>query len=311
MLVVDAHCDTASVLLDQNAGFYENGFQVDLKRLLASGERVQFLASFSNPLSYGNNPLVRVLKIMDYIYAAQSEYPDKIAVCKSSLDIENAISSGKVAALLSIEGGDALCGELSILRQLYRLGVRSLILTWNYRNLLADGSLEVYGGGLSNFGRQVVAEMNRLGMVVDVSHLCEKSFYDVLATSSATVIASHSNARDVCSHKRNLSDKQLLELKRNGGVVGVTFYPYFLNNTPNASIEDVLRHIEHICSVVGEEHIGIGTDFDGIECVPAGLEGTQCLDGLFNRLLALNYTESAVQKLAGLNFMRILRNVLK
>jgi membrane dipeptidase len=125
------------------------------------------------------------------------------------------------------------------------------------------------------------------------------------------VIASHSNARDVCSHKRNLSDKQLLELKRNGGVVGVTFYPYFLNNTPNASIEDVLRHIEHICSVVGEEHIGIGTDFDGIECVPAGLEGTQCLDGLFNRLLALNYTESAVQKLAGLNFMRILRNVLK
>ena len=311
MLILDAHCDTASVLLDKKADFYENNSQIDLKRLLATGERIQFFASFSNPFKFQNNSTLRILSIIDYIYKAQEQYSDKMSICLNSKDIDEAIAHDKVGAILTIEGGDALGNELSVLRQLYRLGIRSMLLTWNHRNLLADGSLETPGAGLSDFGRQVVAEMNRLGMIIDVSHLCEASFQDVLELSASPVIASHSNSKSICVHPRNLSNEQLVQLKNKGGVVGITFYPFFLNNSESASIEDVIRHIEHICSVVGEDNIGIGSDFDGIECVPSGLEGTQALPFLFERLLKLNYSESFVEKFAGLNFMRVIRQILR
>jgi membrane dipeptidase len=310
MLVLDAHCDTASALLDQKADLLENNCHIDLKRLLAAGERIQFFASFSNPFKFKNSSLIRILSIIDYIYRAQEQYSDRMSICLNSGDIDTAIAYGKVGAILSVEGGDALNSELSILRQLYRLGVRSMLLTWNHRNMLADGSLETHGAGLSDFGRQVVVEMNRLGMIIDVSHLCEASFREVLDLSNAPVIASHSNAKSVCSHPRNLSDEQLIYLKNKEGVVGITFYPFFLNNSGNASIDDVIRHIEHICSVIGEDNIGIGSDFDGIECVPAGIEGTQSLSVLFERLLTLNYSESFIEKFAGLNFMRVIRHIL-
>jgi membrane dipeptidase len=186
-----------------------------------------------------------------------------------------------------------------------------MLLAWNYRNLLADGAEEVHGAGLSDFGRQVVTEMNRLGMLVDVSHLCEASFNDVLALTTVPVIASHSNSKAICDNERNLTDAQLLKIKNNGGVAGLNFYPYFLNNTENADIDDVVRHIEHICSVTGEDHIGIGADYDGIECTPAGLEGTQCIPSLFERLLQLNYSSNFIEKLSGRNFMRVIGQVLK
>lgn len=310
MLITDAHCDTALSVYKDNCDLYENGFHLDIKRLLATGSRVQFFAAFANPRKYMNNTLSRVLSIIDVVYAAQDKYSDKIKICLSTADIEKAVSEKKVAAILSIEGGECLNGELAVLRQLYRLGVRSMLLAWNYRNLLADGAEEVNGAGLSAFGRQVVAEMNRLGMLVDVSHLCPASFDDVLSLTTAPVIASHSNSRTVCDNERNLSDEQLLQLKRNGGVTGINFYPYFLNNTENAGIDDIVRHIEHICSLTGEDHIGIGTDFDGIECTPSGLGGTQCIPALLERLAQLNYSSTFIEKFAGMNFMRVIRQVL-
>lgn len=215
-----------------------------------------------------------------------------------------------MAALLSVEGGECLNGELSILRQLYRLGVRSMLLTWNHRNLLADGVEEECGGGLTEFGRLVVAEMNRLGMIIDVSHLCEASFYEVISLSSKPVIASHSNAGAICPHVRNLNDSQLKTIAANGGVVGINFYPRFLNNTDKANLDDVVKHIEHVCSVTGENHIGIGADFDGIDCTPDGLEGTQCIPALFERLEQLNYGTGLLEKIAGLNFMRVIKQIL-
>ena len=310
MLIIDAHCDTALSSLDQKADLYENNCQLDLKRLLGSYQRVQFFAAFANPKKYMNNTLTRVLSILDYVNVAQEQHCDKMSICLNAHDIEKTIASGKVAAVLSVEGGEALNGELSLLRQLYRLGVRSMLLAWNHRNLLADGTEEMYGAGLSEFGRQVVAEMNRLGMIVDVSHLCEASFNDVLQLSSEPVIASHSNAKAVCDHARNLSDSQLTDIKSNAGVVGINFYPYFLNNTEKASIEDVVKHIEHICSITGEDHIGIGTDFDGIECVPVGLEGPHCMSALFDRLFQLNYSSSFIEKFAGLNLLRVINQIL-
>lgn len=311
MLIIDAHCDTAMRALDLKEDLYENNCHLDLKRLLNTGERVQFFAAFADPVKYRNNTLARVLSILDYMYRAKERYKDKIALCLSARDVEEAVAGGRAAAILSIEGGEALNGELSVLRMLYALGVRSMLLTWNHRNLLADGAAEKYGAGLSGFGREVVAEMNRLGMIVDVSHLCEAGFHDVLELTASPVIASHSNAKAVCGHGRNLSDAQLMDIKKNGGVVGINFYTHFLNNTGKAAIDDVIKHIEHICSVAGENHIGIGTDYDGIETTPSGLEGTQCVPCLLDRLIQLNYSMEFIQKFAGLNFMRVIRQVIK
>ena len=310
MLIIDAHCDTALSLLDWKADLYENSCHLNLKRLLSSDKRVQFFAAFANPSKYRHNELTRVLSILDCVYNAEERYSDKMSICLNSQDIDKAVNGSKVAALLSIEGGEALNGELSVLRQLYRLGVRSMLLAWNHRNLLADGAEETHGAGLSEFGRQVVAEMNRLGMIVDVSHLCEASFRDVLQLSTEPVIASHSNAKAVCDHPRNLSDSQLTDIKNNCGVVGINFYPYFLNNTEKASIEDIVRHVEHICSITGEDHIGIGTDYDGIECTPEGLEGPHCMSALFDRLIQLNYSSSFIEKFSGLNFLRAIKRIL-
>lgn len=310
MLIIDTHCDTALSTYEQEAELYRNRFHLDIERLLQSGERVQFFAAFSNPVKYMNNALARVLAIIDQVYQAQEQHGDKFAVCLNAQDIGRSLKNGKVAAILSVEGGECLNGELSILRQLYRLGVRSMLLTWNHRNLLADGAQEEYGAGLTSFGRKVVKEMNRLGMIVDVSHLCESSFNDVVAITSMPVIASHSNSRAICDNVRNLNDSQLNSIQTNGGVVGINFYPWFLNNTDKASIDDVVRHIEYICSVTGENHIGIGADYDGIECTPDGLEGTQCLPALFERLSQLNYSNALIEKIAGLNFMRVIRQIL-
>lgn len=311
MLIIDAHCDSALTVYKSNGDLYENEFQLDIKRICGQGERVQFFAAFANPRKYMNNVLTKVLSIIDVVNEACEKHSDKIVLCRDSSDIENAAANGKAAALLSIEGGECLNGELSILRQLYRLGVRSMLLAWNYRNLLADGAEEQNGAGLSDFGKQVVAEMERLGMIVDVSHLCEASFDDVLSIARKPVIASHSNSKAICDNPRNLSDDQLLKIKKNGGVVGINFYPYFLNNTENADMDDVVRHIENICSITGEDHIGIGADYDGIECTPKGLEGAQCIPSLFDRLLQLNHSSTFVEKLAGLNFMRVIKQVLK
>ncbi len=311
MLITDAHCDTALSVQEAGVDFYENDFQLNLKKLYETRDRLQFFAAFAYPVQFRNNELTKVLSIIDQVYKAEEKYPDKVKVCLDSREIDNAISEGKVAALLSIEGGECLNGELSVLRQLYRLGVRSMLLAWNRRNLLADGAEETHGGGLSVFGREVVSEMERLGMLVDVSHLCEASFYDVMAMATKPVIASHSNSRAVCDNPRNLNDLQLMAVKNNGGVVGINFYTHFLNNSPKASIDDVIRHIEYICSVAGEDHIGIGTDYDGIETTPDGLDSTHLLPVLFERLAQLNYSGSFIEKFAGLNLMRVLRQVLK
>ncbi len=311
MLIADAHCDTALSVQESGADFYENNFQLNLKKLCDTRDRLQFFAAFAYPAQFRNNELTKVLSIIDQVYLAEEKYPDKIKVCLASGDIDKAVLEGKVAALLSIEGGECLNGELSVLRQLYRLGVRSMLLAWNHRNLLADGAEEINGGGLSEFGRQVVSEMERIGMLVDVSHLCEASFNDVMALVSKPVIASHSNARAVCDHPRNLRDPQLLAIKNNGGVIGVNFYTHFLNNSPKATMDDVIKHIEYICSVVGEDHIGIGADYDGIESAPDGLESAHLLPALFEQLARLNYSQSFIEKFAGMNLMRVLRQVLK
>ncbi|EPR13533.1 dipeptidase [Ruminiclostridium papyrosolvens] len=311
MTFVDAHCDTITTIMKTGGALKSNTGHIDLDRLKKYDSFVQFFAAFIAPEQAKMGALRRTLDIIDKLYREIEINNNDIMLCRNYNDIVNAISSRKVAAVLTIEGGEALEGSLSVLRMLYQLGVRAITLTWNFRNQIADGVAdEVTNGGLTPFGRQVVAEMNRLGMMVDVSHLSEAGFWDVINLSSAPIIASHSNAKKICGHSRNLTDEQLLALKKNGGVTGINLYPFFIINDGKAEIKHVISHIEHIVGLTGEDTLGLGADFDGIDETPAGLEGVQCFPDLINELLKLNYSESLINKIAGENFLRVIKTVV-
>lgn len=216
----------------------------------------------------------------------------------------------KTGILLTLEGGEVI-KNLSVLRVLYRLGFRLITLTWNQRNQLADGAGEYRAnGGLTDLGRQVVKEMNRLGMIVDVSHLAPASFWDVIRVSEQPVVASHSNVRELCKHPRNLSDNQLRAIADTGGVIGVNFCPYFLNNSSEADISEVIKHIHYIEELVGYRHVALGTDFDGIELTPGGLEDVSRLPVLEQSLSEDGWSETQIRHILQLNWFKLLRRVL-
>ncbi len=312
MTFVDAHCDTITTIMKTGGALKSNTGHIDIDRLKKYDSFVQFFAAFISPEQAKMGALRRTLDIIDKLYREIEINKNDIMLCRNYSDIVNAINSGKVAAVLTIEGGEALEGSLSVLRMLYQLGVRAITLTWNFRNQIADGVADsVTNGGLTPFGRDVVSEMNRLGMMVDVSHLSEAGFWDVIHLSSAPIIASHSNAKKICRHSRNLTDEQLLALKKNGGVTGINLYPYFVINDGKAEMKHVISHIEHIVGLTGEDTLGLGSDFDGIDKTPVGLEGVQYFPDLINELLKLNYSESLINKIAGENFLRVIKTVVK
>lgn len=311
MIIADAHCDTITKIMECNSNLYKNNCHVDLERMVGKNKHVQFFAAFIDPEYCQAYAMKRAVQIIDKFYQQVDLYRDSVALCCNYYDIQSALDSGKVAAVLSIEGGEAFQGDLAALRVFYRLGVRSVCLTWNHRNEIADGVKDgSSGGGLTPFGRAVVKEMNALGMLIDLSHIAEKGFWDVMELTASPVIVSHSNAKKVCNHPRNLTDEQILAVKRNGGVIGINLYPYFLNGTEKASLKDVIKHIEHISGLIGCDNLGLGADFDGIECTPADIRGVEDIDLIFDELLRLNYSEECVEKIAGLNFLRVIGEVL-
>ncbi|MBO8141561.1 MAG: membrane dipeptidase [Firmicutes bacterium] len=311
-LVVDAHCDTALRLAaGASLASQRPEGHVDLDRLAAGGVDVQVFALWADARERRSGLTVRCLDLLDAVWREMERWSDKLHPILTAADLEEAQASAKIGVLLSIEGGEALEGSLSALRAFYRLGVRAMGLTWNGRNDLADGVGEAAtGGGLTSFGRQVVKEMERLGMVVDVSHLAEAGFWHVLEIYPGPVIASHSNARAVCDHPRNLTDRQIRALAGTGGVMGINFCPDFLRAGGGATLDDVVRHIDHIVGLVGPDHVGIGSDYDGIDSTPAGLEDVSRLPALTEALLRRGYGEKAVAAILGGNFARVFRQVL-
>lgn len=313
MIFVDAHCDTITKIMNEETGLLSNQCHLDLQRLkkAANLHWVQFFAAFINPQYNQAYALKRALQIIDKIYEEAYLNKHVMMICRNYNDIKHAARNNLIAAIISIEGGEALQGDISVLRCLYRLGVRSICLTWNNRNEIADGVADdITCGGLTRFGRKVVKEMNSLGMLIDVSHIAEKGFWDVIETTQSPIIASHSNARKICNHQRNLTDEQILAIKKNGGVIGINLYPYFLNNSEKASLADVIKHIEHISSLAGCDHVGIGADFDGIDITPSDITGVQDIPLIINELLKLNYSQESVKKIAGGNFIRVIKQVL-
>jgi membrane dipeptidase len=306
-LVWDSHCDT---LMDITAGRRtlgqrSTGGHLDLPRLRQGGVKVQIFAIYIESPPF----LRRTLEFISAFYRELAENKGKLALATSAAEIKEATARGEVAALLSIEGGEALEGTPAILPCLYRLGVRALGLTWNHRNQLADGIAEARtGGGLTTLGLETVAEMNRLGMVVDVSHLSPAGFWDVLEHSRHPVIASHSNARGLHDHPRNLDDDQIRALAARGGVMGINFAPDFLG--PGADLETVLDHIDYIARLAGCDCIGLGSDYDGISATPRGLEDVSQLANITRGLVARGYSDPDILKILGGNFARVFAGVI-
>ncbi len=315
MFICDCHCDTLTELYNKNASLYENEQHFDIKRQIALGGGLQFCAI------YVPTEVFRYQGGLRYTLCLLDKYNQEIKKLHENgidvLQVRTAEDAGnvlkhKAATLLAIEEGGAIDGSLEALRCLYELGVRAMTLTWSNRNDIADGiNEEATGSGLTLFGKQVVAEMNRLGMLVDVSHISTAGFWSVIETSTKPIIATHSNAKSLCSHPRNLNDEQIKALAQNGGLAGITFAGQFLEEDwCNACIESVYKHIDYMLNLIGnDDHIGFGSDFDGISHPPYNIQGVQDYKPLIE-YLSKYYSDETINKITHQNVINLLQKVL-
>ena len=315
MFICDCHCDTLTELYNKNASLYENEQHFDIKRQIALGGGLQFCAI------YVPTEVFRYQGGLRYTLCLLDKYNQEIKKLHENgidvLQVRTAEDAGnvlkhKAATLLAIEEGGAIDGSLEALRCLYELGVRAMTLTWSNRNDIADGiNEEATGSGLTLFGKQVVAEMNRLGMLVDVSHISTAGFWSVIETSTKPIIATHSNAKSLCSHPRNLNDEQIKALAQSGGLAGITFAGQFLEEDwRNACIESVYKHIDYMLNLIGnDDHIGFGSDFDGISHPPYNIQGVQDYKPLIE-YLSKYYSDETINKVTHQNVINLLQKVL-
>lgn len=310
MKVVDFHCDVlCKLLIDEDLNFQgsEPGrLDVTYERLKAAGTVLQTFAIYIPQTMNGR--LEPVLESVDRFHQMVLSCEDMIWV-RTAQDLDDCVRDGKIGALLSLEGVDGLQGQMSLLRIMHRLGIRAAGLTWNHANWAADGAMEPRGGGLTIKGRRFVEECENLDILLDVSHLSERAFWEVAELSQRPVIASHSNARAICEHPRNLTDAQIEKLIEKQGLIGVTFVPWFVSNAEVVVIDDLLRHIEHICELGGESHIMLGSDFDGIDRYIEGLTHPGELISLQEALLK-RYSERQTEQFMSGNALRVLRKSL-
>ncbi len=312
--ILDAHCDTAGFFCQENSVYdflgRNNQHHIDLPRLKESGIILQFFALYIKDEYKPIGSLAYCLRLLDSYYRTMQRCPDDLQTIYSATDLTNALNSCKIAALLSVEGGEALEGELAVLRMLFKLGIRSLGLTWNQNNQLATGIGENKPrAGLTTFGKQVIREMNSLGMLIDLAHINLQGFCDVLKISSAPVVVTHANARAICDHPRNITDDQLRDLRDIDGVIGMSCCPDFVD-PDHATTDKLLDHFVHVANVVGIDHLGFGADFDGIEEVITGLENVTGLPRLAEGLSKRGFSREEIDKITHKNFIRVLQKVL-
>ena len=313
-IIFDGHCDTLLEILSGKRKFDERSKKghIDLPRLREGGVTAQVFAIYLEDQYLPAGAVKQTLRLLDVLYRELDAHPGEFTLATSAADIVAAKRVGKVAAVIGLEGAEALEGDLGALRMFYRLGVRLLTVAWSRRNQAADGVGEARtGGGLTSFGLQMVEECNKLGILLDISHLAPAGVRDVLEASSQPIIASHSNAYALCAHPRNLNDEQLLAVAKKGGVVCVVFVPSFITtDRKEASLEKLLDHVDYIVRVAGIDHVGLGSDFDGFSPPPpVGLEDVTHLPGITAGLVQRGYPETDVRKVLGENFMRVFRQV--
>src|SRR6266581_1544378 len=354
VLGVDGHNDTVQRIMFENVDIGNRlpDGAIDIPRLQEGGIHVPFFALWVPTYYKGSEAVRRTLDFRDAMQRVLDKYPDRIELATSAHDIERIVGKKKIAAVLTIEGGHQIDDDLGVLRTYRRMGILSMTLTHFRSNHWADSSTgKPEHNGLTDFGKQVVREMSRIGMIVDISHVSDKTFYDVLQVTTKPVIASHSSCRSMSDVPRNMTDDMLRALARNGGVVGINFSASFLNqqdaeelrkkiseenaieptftgaalddfaakeyfkdktefHVGHATVEDAAECIDHVIKVAGIEHVGIGSDFDGISSVPRGLENVAMVPNLTAALLKRGYSEDDIKKIMGENFLRVIRDVI-
>ena len=323
------------------------GLMTDIPKLHAGHVGAQFWAAYVpvTTMHEGEHPAVYALEQIDLVHRLCTRYPRDLAMAYTAADVERNFKTGKISCLIGIEGGHAIESSLGALRMFYALGTRYMTLThWETTDWADAATDSAKHGGLTPFGEQVVLEMNRLGMLVDLSHVSDGTMMDALRVSKAPVMFSHSSARSISNHVRNVPDSILKLVPANGGIVMVNFNPGFVSETvrlyedsiatrtrtlraagvdsaaladsakrwdkdaPHATLQQVADHIEHIRDVAGIDHVGLGSDFDGITSVPSGLENVTRFPDLIAELLRRGWKGDDVKKLAGLNALRVLRD---
>ncbi len=343
--VIDGHADTILNQIgedlhtdddedpDFNLANRNNIGHIDVPRLKEGGISGQFFAVWVDPDIDDDQYTQRAIDALDAIHEVCRKHPKKIQVAKTPSEAQQLYSKGTIAAIPCIEGGHAIKGSLRNLRTFFRLGARYMTLTWMNNNRLGDASGgDSKHGGLTEFGRCVVREMNRLGMIVDLSHVSEDTFFDAVRESKTPPIASHSCCRSINDHHRNLTDSEIEAIAEAGGVIGICFYPEFLDEDfseamehardeygeeedipkeelPEVPVDRILDHIDHVVSVAGTEHVGFGSDFDGVGYLPDGMEDCSDVTDIIEELENRGYTEEEVKRIAGGNFMRVFRDV--
>ncbi|MDB4867060.1 MAG: rane dipeptidase [Cohnella sp.] len=303
MDVADLHCDVVCKMLEYPGVSLlkpDDRLDVSVERLRQGGVSLQVFALFL-PEVLPRIP-ENMFRAVELYFSGVLSHPDILPVHSAS-DVEAARQTGKIGAVFSIEGVDALQGNLWVLRLLHRMGVRLLGPTWNQANWACDGAMEPRKGGLTKAGRRLVAECEALGILVDVSHLSDRGFWDLAETAHRPFFASHSNARALTPHARNLTDDQIRALIAVDGVIGITFVPWFLTDREPAQISDVLRHVEHVCALGGERHLAFGSDYDGTSRLPEGLVHPGNYPKLIDALLK-RYPEEWVRGFASGNVRR-------
>jgi membrane dipeptidase len=368
LLVIDGHADTPQRFVDEGWNFSDplNGGMLNLDTAREGGLAAEFFAIWVDPKEWQGRYAERTLQLIEGVQEQVRRHPDTMRLGLTAADVVQAHADGVFCALMGIEGGHSIENDLENLRHFYQLGVRYMTLTWSNSNEWADSSGDLddanvrHHNGLSEFGREVVREMNRLGMMVDVSHVSDATLADVLETTTVPVIASHSSSRVLTDTPRNLTDEQLRAIALNGGIIMVNFYPPFIDEAwtkawlrkiperdamrkavsapyrergepvpftvtvaadrafyaehlsatlPLTQLNTLIDHIYHVARVAGIDHVGIGSDFDGIQFLPEGLNSAADLPKITNALMERGYTSEQLEKMLGGNLLRVFDEV--
>ncbi|WP_120003107.1 dipeptidase [Nesterenkonia muleiensis] len=298
--------DIAQARLDTG----NSALHTDIPALRAGGVGAQFWSVYVSSSLEKSAAVAATLEQIDCVHRLIAAFPEDLQLATSAADVDTALRTGRIASLLGAEGGHSIAESLAVLRMLRRLGVTYMTLTHNDNtSWAASATGEPTEGGLTDFGREVVTEMNRIGMLVDLSHVHEQTMQDALDTSTVPVIFSHSSCRGVHEHPRNVPDTVLERLSANGGIQMLTFVPRFLSSEPQtAGIDDVVAHIEHAREVAGVNHIGLGGDFDGIPEGPAGLRRVSDYPAMLTALAERNWSAADLAKLTSQNAVRVLHD---
>ncbi|MBI2828038.1 MAG: membrane dipeptidase [Acidobacteria bacterium] len=315
--LIDGHNDYPWALRENNAardlgkldiGMPQPKIHTDIPRLREGGVGGQFWSVYVPATLQGAAAIRATLEQIDIVHRMVRKYPNTFGLATTAADVERVFKAGRIASLIGMEGGHSIDNSLAALRMFHAAGARYLTLTHSTNVPWADSGTDMPKlGGLSSFGEEVVREMNRLGMMVDLSHTSPETMQDVMRVSEAPVIFSHSDARALNDHGRNVPDEVLRLLPRNGGIVMVTFVPGFLTRDGKATLADAANHMDHVRKVAGPDHVGIGGDFDGISTVPVGLEDVSKYPALTAELLRRGWPEADVRKALGSNVLRVMR----